>query len=339
MRQVNWSTSAHHYEMSYFLPGLKSLWRDEVKSIVFDFDPDNELSIYEKNQRLGSPSHWRFYFAFDKPSYALDDNLIINFLRTASADWKSAANMLRKLAVRPHGTPAHYLDVFLDRLLDQRDKFDSSIAVGIARAFADMMDEVSRSIAARFSGGDPWEKVLRLLGKEVGPYFKEIVSEGRSLNWLADAVRDQGFAFGFGEEASSRPGRQWMERSEFDEVVAIILKRFRDEGLPKIFDLPEPLEVLLCWHQLGDAAELKREFAKAAESEEIFLKGLNALRTWASSSERGLYRYLSRQIVSYFMDEKIARERLQNIMRGPASDARNIGMAGELLAAWNASKL
>jgi hypothetical protein len=198
---------------------------------------------------------------------------------------------------------------------DQADSFAADEQIGMAWAFADMMDELPRGGPRQFTDSDPWRKSLRLLGAAVAPHFTQIVSDGRSINWLAVAMRDQGFALGVANRDRSAPDRQWLTRAEFDNAFTAILVRFRDMGLDTIFALPEPAQVLFCWDQLGDSSrELIRLLAeKTKDDDEMFIRALGAMRSWVVSSDKGIYHALQPEIVSHFFDVGAVLARLRNI--------------------------
>src|SRR6185437_9867109 len=81
-----WSPALARMAISEFLPGLRTFDPTNKDSAVFEFSSFDELRQFEKSRRLGSPSHWRMYFAFDTPSYAIDDAEIANFRRWAGQD-------------------------------------------------------------------------------------------------------------------------------------------------------------------------------------------------------------------------------------------------------------
>jgi hypothetical protein len=89
--------------------------RDGEQIDVFKFE-DGELNAYEQARRLGSPSHWRGYFAFALPSCAVTDDEVVALREVARTDPAEAASVLRKALDRPHERCGHFLDVLLDPL-------------------------------------------------------------------------------------------------------------------------------------------------------------------------------------------------------------------------------
>ena len=201
-------------------------------------------------------------------------------------------------------------------------------------AFAEVMDDVARHTEVRISGrSEIWDKTRLILRKNPPPDFLAVVKKGKSINWLANILRDQGFAFGLPKGYRSYPENAWLKRDEFDECVRVIVGRFDTLGMRKIFALPAPMDVLFCWSQLGDPDEVKKRFFEATSTDTKFLRALEALRGWANSSSNGVYHPLYAQYVVYFADPESVRERLEQLSIKSGSGPRS-AKAKELLGAW-----
>jgi len=194
------------------------------------------------------------------------------------------------------------------------------------------MDEMPRDPYVYFGASDPWRLAAKVLGKPVASEFADIVLEGRSLSWLAFVIRDQGFALSRENGGNSAAELHWLDQHEFDSALERIIDRFRQQGLEMVFAAREPLQILFCW-KLGDAEGLKQLVTKAISSDETFLKLLQVMRSWVSSSNRGLYQSLHASIVGEFMDKEIALSRLRNMAHG-SSAGEYPKRAQELLSAW-----
>ena len=336
LEPLGWSAAPFRSGIDEILPGLKKFAVEGAREGVFNFDPAGELNDFEHGRRLGSPSHWRFYFAFSRPSYAIDDGELGAFLQTAAADWQGAAAFLRELLDREHSTKGYYIDVLLDRLKTAPSPLTDVQQLGMARAFADMMDEVPRPKGVRYED-DAWRAATRLLGKAVGPQFADIAGNGKSINWLAIVLRDQGWALGVANPDRTEPSRQWLTQQGFDQARTVILHRFREMGLPAIFELPEPAQIMWCWYQLGDPDELKRLIMEATETDDMFVRCLIAMRHWVSSSHDGVYMALDRQTVTTMMDEISVKERLERILTDVKTSAEIRKSVQSLLSHWEDS--
>lgn len=333
LKEMKWSSVRGRSRMTYFLPGLAAFEANREKGSVFDISSRNELLPYERGKRLGSPIHWRYYFAFEKPSYGIDDTQFTTFLRTAAENWNVAAGILRELARQPHQDPGRQLDLFLDQFDERLDHASPAEQVGTAEAFAEVMDEFTR-FGAQFSDRDPWRKAAKLLRRSVGPHFKRIVSERSSICWLAFVVREQGYALGVNDKGRELPDRQWLTRYEFDQALSTIIERFRSMGIISIFDTPGPIYILFCWLLFGDSNELRTAIDLAAREDAIFIKALHAMKNEVVSSVKGLHASLEENVVASFMDSKAAKERLDRIWGDEKLDKDLRQSAGELLSIW-----
>lgn len=334
MKDLKWTSVRGRVGITYFLPGLGAFDSEGEKGNVYQLRSRDDLLPYERDKRLGSPIHWRFYFAFEKPSYAIDDSQLATFLRTAAKDWRQAAVALRGLARKPHHDPGRELDLFLDQFGDRLEQASPAEQIGTAEAFAEVMDELPRAPGVNFSDSDPWRKAAKLLKSSVGPHFERIVVERASICWLALVVRDQGFALGVLDPDRKLPDRQWLTREEFNRALSRILARFRSMNLISIFEEPEPLHILYCWEMFGDSNELRSAIDRAAKDDVIFIKALQAMRTWVISSDKGLYASLEERVVASFMDDKATKERLRRIGGDDSVGDELRQSADELLAAW-----
>ncbi len=183
------------------------------RSSIFQRD---ELAKFERAKRLGSPSHWRQYFALDMPSYAIKDEEVSTFRRASKDDTVEAAGFLIKLVERPHERPGHFVDLLLDRLSDApRDSFSSEEIRGIVSVFAHAMDDVAaKSKEFTYSGrSEIWQKSTYLLHFDDPSHFNNVVASGDSINWLSYVVRDQGFAHGLPTGSREYPEHQWLTRT------------------------------------------------------------------------------------------------------------------------------
>jgi hypothetical protein len=183
--------------------------------------------------------------------------------------------------------------------------------------------------------GEIWRKATRLLRLEVSSNFQKIVTDGKSINWLANVVRDQGFAHGLPEGNRTYPDDQWLTKAELDEAIKIIIKRFQEIGLQAVFRLPSSMTALYCWYQLGDKTDLRKAFADAIQSDKRFLVAMNALSGWANSSDVGIHHPLYRHVVEYFMSADEAKARLESLADSSAENVVLRDKAKKLLGEWD----
>lgn len=336
MEEHGWASHAYISGINSFLPGVGSfVFDDEKKRKVFDFS-SNELSEFEANRRLGSPSHWRQYFAFEAPSYALKDSDISEFLKACSTAVKTAKTVLFGLLERKHDRRGHFVDLLLDRLLDlPKASLSQSEADGMLSVFALTMDDLARETKniEEFGRSEIWRKGVRLLGRQKPSQFIELVPKAKAINWLSNVVRDQGFAHGLPTGNRSYPERQWLSQEELNEASLLITRRYETFGVSKILGLPSPLDVLYCWVQLGDQSIARQYLAAATRDDVDFLSAIEAMRGWQNSSATGVTYPLRDDVIKNFFDAEETRKRLSNLSQeGQNRKVRR--QASTLLAAW-----
>ncbi|WP_271554280.1 KAP family P-loop NTPase fold protein [Bradyrhizobium sp. CCBAU 45394] len=336
MGKYGWSSRAYITGINSFLPGVGSFaLDDEKKRKVFDFSRD-ELSMFEASRRLGSPSHWRQYFSFEAPSYALKDGDIGAFLKACVEGATNAKAVLWGLLERPHEQPGHFVDLLLDRLLDlPAGSLSLTAADGMLAAFSLAMDDLARKSEGieEFGRSELWRKGSLLLQRQRPSQFVDVVPKARAINWISHVIRDQGFAHGLPEGDRSYPDSQWLSRDDLDESIRQVTTRYESFGVKRIFNLPSPLDALHCWVQLGDEAIVRQHVAAAVEDDKGLLQALEAMRGWQNSSDTGVTHPLRDEVVGRFLDAKETFARLSALAReGRSRSIRR--QAAELAAAW-----
>ena len=125
------------------VPGIQPGDGVEDKDRLFNRGDKVEISSFERDRRLGSPQHSRYYFAFSKPAGALEDKDLYNFISSTEAgedlEDLSTALMQEK---RPQGGTK--FDLLIDRLnrYDERGLQNEAIP-SILMALANCMDKAA----------------------------------------------------------------------------------------------------------------------------------------------------------------------------------------------------
>ena len=314
-----------------FLPGLKTFAFGKDEASVFNFETA-DFAILEEGKRLGSPSHWRRYFAFDKPTYAIDDDEVLAFRKMAGSNYLEAARFLKDLFAKPDRKRGYRVRVLLERLAALPDQsISAEEASGTAAAFASVMDSLAhRREKDEFGENAIWRLAAKILKRDDPDNFANLVRTGASENWLAYVLRQ--------EEVAGNRQDGWLSTVQFHDAVSLLVARFKllESG---IFEKPEPLQILFCWLQLGDSDEVRSFIAEATKSDEGFLNGLDALRGWSDSSVRGVYFPLYKQFVAHFMDDEMALMRLKKLAGTEGSEQILHEKAKELLEEWSEQNL
>ena len=316
-QDIGWRIDRDRYGIDEFLPGLK-YYTDNEKPRVFDVEK-GELERLENDRRLGSPSHWRYYFSFDAPSYAMDDDILARFTRAVVTSPQEALSVLHQVILRPHATqPGHYyFEVFLERLFDQRVSLKPDQLIGLATILSQVMDDVGQPPGINFGRQIAWNRAITLLASPVSPHLAKLVKDAPAINWLADVIRDQAFVLGVPDQSTARSERQWISREHFDASLKALLLRFNEMGIAGIIKKPVPLAMLYCWQQLGDKNELSAAINAEISSDFGLLQFLDALKTWIATSNKGVYQHIRPEVVGHFLDYAVVRERLKKFSDDP----------------------
>jgi hypothetical protein len=194
------------------------------------------------------------------------------------------------------------------------------------------MDTFSKKTDERKKSGtsELWRRTCLLLQKAKPDNLLNLVAEGKSMNWLAYVVRDQGFAYGLPEGHRTYPESQWIGRENLDAMIATIVARFEHVGMRALFKMPFPLDALFCWQQLGSADAVQAAFLEATKEDLAFLQGMEALRGWSNSSSTGISYPLRTSYLKLFIDPDHAQARLKEMKSKKAFKKK----ASELLKDW-----
>jgi hypothetical protein len=335
MQSLGWGDSALHSGLTELVPGLKSYTFGSSTRQLFEFE-GGELLRFERDKRLGSPSHWRQYFAYEAPTYAITDVEIDLLKDTAVTDNAAAAAQLRAIISRPHQSRGHYLDVLLDRLADRSMPFLPTELRGMALALADVLDDAAAQADEfkSFGKSDIWRRANVFFTRTDSKDFQEIVETARSINWLADFLRTQ--------EVSARNRAHdalWLSQQEFSSAVNSLISRLGQITPDKLFKLPEPMAVLFLWMQHGDPNDVKGFLKNASRSNEGFISTLRLMRGWVNSSSTGVSHPVRESYVRLFMDAAKAKLRLQHLAAGKKARSDLQAQAKELLRDWEAEEV
>ncbi|KRQ03325.1 hypothetical protein AOQ71_31880 [Bradyrhizobium manausense] len=335
LERFGWHERLFLSGLDEILPGLKQLRysREGADFDVFKFE-QGELEYFERGRRLGSPSHWRGYFAFALPTYAVKDSELFELRAACKSNPDAAASLIRSMLARPHERPGHFLGVLLDRLMDEPVGYDKEESAGLFYAFTETMDDVERTTGFNDTEGRNaiWETSRFLLRKNSPSNLIQVLKDGASLSWLSFIMRDQGFALGKPEGHRSNPENAWVTENDFQEAIAVTIGRFEHIGMKEIFELPAPLNPLFCWAQLGDQADVKARFLEATKTHAEFLKAVGTFKGWANSSNTGVHHPIHAQYIAYFADPDDVYARLNRLAFNGKPKHREVAKA--LLAEW-----
>ena len=332
-------------ELEEVLPGLDpggGDGRDRERLRVFNDLRGEGINRFVSSGRLGSPEHYRYYFAFAHPAGALSDEQVQAFIEVAGQAPNEATQMLAKFIeqLRPQG--GTMAEVLIDRLTTWADRIPGGAILGIITSLAHTMDDAALSApAGDFGQHGAWvsaERAVTVLLKRATADVRElsliaIFEEGRALGWATQILRDEIFSHGhYGDHA--QPEQQWLlSASEFRDVLVTMLRRYRETPAAELMRVPELISLLYAWKQGSGTEEARAWVAAQTETDDGFFAFLSCLRSWAANSELGVYRPLKRRNLIDFLDYDHALRRLDGILLSEDASEHSRKLASELLEA------
>ena len=144
----------------------------------------------------------------------------------------------------------------------------------IALALADVLDEAASEADEfkMFGRSEIWRKANLFLVRTKPEDFGEIVTNAKSINWLADFLRTQATD----SRKQAREGL-WLSQSEFSSAVDSLIDRLANLTKDELFALPEPLSALFLWLQHGDPSQLRLYLKIASRSHQGFISVLHLM--------------------------------------------------------------
>lgn len=314
--------------------------RGDNSRIFQNLTPD-ALAVFVRHRRLGSPQHYRLYFAFAEPSGALKDEEVQVFLSLLDNDPEQARERFAQFAstARPQG--GVMAEVLIDRLIAWIDRIQPAVVPRIFGAFAFALDNVARQTRrADFGEHRAWNLAaravtlfMRMHGVDRAACLRELFSEGRSLGWLTSILRDEIFAHGLYGDRVEPEDQRLLTQQEFTWTLDTMLHRYRSEDPEVLLNVPNLLSLLYGWLQGGGEDQVREWVAARIETDEGLLALLSRLRGYANASDIGEYFPLRRRDLDHFMDFDNAEIRVNAIRSNLQATEHQRRLAEELATA------
>lgn len=308
---------------------------------------NQEVSSYVRDKRLGSPQHFRYYFALSAPQESISDMAFAIFLENAQHYPPRAVVQLTELAsvLTPQGRVA--AQPLLDRLKGGGIASVAPLALpGIAEALAATMDAAALTVG-RGDWGEYWiwrdaARVLESIWKKIGAgqsrvgLTQGLFASGASIGWLTEILRGEIFDHGlYGDQ--KKPQDEWL-LSEKELAVAAeeLLRRYRELTAADLHRIPRVISVFYAWIQYDSdlAEEVKRKVVDLCREDVDFLKMLNEMRSWHATNDVVSYP-LKASNVARFLNVEEVLSRLNKLAAG--SDSNLARQASELVGAFSSS--
>ncbi len=337
------------FELERLLPGIDDglMTRDEAgRRRVFN-NLSNGINQFVADKRLGSPQHYRYYFAFSAPAGALSDEQVHVFTSTAERAPADAIAVFADLAKtnRPQG--GSMAEVLIDRLVALSDRIPETSIPGIFASLAENMDDVAL-LSRDIDFGQPraWESASRavevLLKRVNGEYryscIQTLFAKGRALGWLTSLLRREIFSHGhFGDRVEPEHQRL-LTASEFATVLETMLGRYLSASAKQLLNVPNLMSLLYGWQQGSGTDEAKKWVEAQTAADAGLLAFLSRARGRVVSSADGVYYPLKRHDLERFLNYEDALQRVRHIESNADTQAADRELAKELLVAFDQGK-
>jgi hypothetical protein len=332
------------FDLAQWLPGVDGgagLERDRERRRVFNDLGGGTLNRFISARRLGSPQHYRDYFAFAEPAGALRDEEAQAFIDLAEGQPDDAVGMLETLASKARPQGGVMAEVLIDRLIAAAEHVPTAAVPGVFAAFSAVLDTIARVSPERdFGEVAAWRsarRAVQLLLKRVPQEDRQVclrrLFEGPALGWLASLLRSEIFSHGLYGDKSEPESQRLLTAAEFEVVLRTMLKRFSETPPDKLMRAPNLMSLLYGWMQGGGADEARQWVEKQTSTDSGLLTFLSHARGWAANSNIGVYYPLRKNDLQNFLDYEEAVRRVRAIAASSTASEADRDLAAELLVA------
>lgn len=281
------------YAISGFIPGIER--DDDPKKAVYvntGMEKSRELA---KRKRLGSPFHYKFYFALSAPTTVLADDEIDELIQLAAASPEDLASRLKQMShsERMHGQS--WLVHAVQRMQTVvAEHADDRVAQNTVIAFAEVIDDATRSgmnrhfmmrDITRAQVRDMTDILLKRLSDsqpDVRKAFWQRLLATKSLSWLvADFLRKHLHDNGLVGDRAVHADARVVTPKELTLAKRTLRERLENEETRSSLEsLPELGSFMYGWRELC-GTKMARQWAKQLlddpERLVTFLLGLRSL--------------------------------------------------------------
>jgi hypothetical protein len=326
MGSASSSHDARRTALTSVLPGVDFDFEkvDGNSTMVLTLYGSADISMLIRAKRLGSPQHYRYYFALSAPQNSISDKEFSIFLDSAQNSPEAAVAQFTRLTTTLTNQERLASQALMDRLQGNAIQVVPENALpGILFSLADNMDAAAIKIG-RGDWGEYWiwreaEKIVEAIWPKLSVdtrhhMAKKIFGSGTSIGWLTDIFRDEIFAHGI-YGAREKPESEWLlSRDELDIAATKLLRRYRGLTSEDLERLPGIASLFFAWKQYepNSLGEIQAKVAELCQDDENFLKFLQRMRSWKATN--GIVSFpLRESSLSPFMDVDQLRDRLINL--------------------------
>jgi len=323
-------TPRSRWTMRELVPGLKTLKSDEPEGLVYGETSAREMRELVDAKRLGSPFHYRYYFALAPARTVLPDTEYKKVLDAALHGREQVGRVLADLYRSPRHAGGNWLSQFFNRLDGFTGNGCSPAQIqNLMLGITDIMDEVLRgedALHSRHQGSareaeDAMGQLYRYLAskdeKESQQIVLHVLEYGGSVTWLCGYfMRSEFHRHGMpdGRQATYPEGRM-LSSDSINHAIRIVrarMTKYASDG--EIVASPDLAMALYGWRDSGADADARSWAESYVKVDENFVDFLLRMRSWAMSDR--VYLPLHRKSVANFLNIDDMDARLARIAEG-----------------------
>lgn len=253
------------WNLRRFVPGVANV--EEADKRVFNTMNSAAVSEAVALKRLGSPLHYRFYFALTGPKTVMPDGVFNELLQLAKDNPDQLTTRFTEEVRKRRSSGKTWFEHVLDRLDDECiAALDEDQLAGVLKALSDMMDVALEEDGEHRAFDLSLDAVANRVAKrclsrlvELNParqpiVVQEMAADGVAINWLVGKFfRSQLFQHGrVGDQAEHH--EQWEISDEvLNGAIEILKERVRrPETKALIANLPDVSGYLYGWLNLTE---------------------------------------------------------------------------------------
>ena len=316
------------YHMNFFLPGLKKEYKNKPGGgtsdwVVYADLNDDSLAQHIAEMRLGSPKHFRYYFAFTKPKNAVSDSDYSTFVSLLNESKSESISQFSVFCETRMDSGTVLAESYMNRIRTiDLETFSIAQSKNIISCLAESMD-IAALVTGRGDWGRYWiwndaKKLFNDAFKAIpqairGNVLKSMFLSGTAIGWLSVVLRNETFDHGRQGDSPKHEEERLMTSDQLDSITDLYLNRLKVIKPEDIIEIPNFSNAMYAW--LQGSAEGKKEIRKwlagYIKTDIGLLKFLNSMRGWTASSI--VYYPLRKNSIEDFVDYKEARNRVEKI--------------------------
>ncbi|MDX0500740.1 hypothetical protein GOD03_31395 [Sinorhizobium medicae] len=312
------------WSVAEFIPGVQD--DENPQARVFQTEHSSQIANYLAGKRLGSPVHYRFYFALTGPRTVLPDDKVNELKQLAGSDIPGLSAKLVDYIRAPRPLGQSWFEHILDRFaLSELRTLSIGQLSGLATALGGVADiAVKEKNEIRFYSRTLADKTEFLMGNILdvlrerdaqarNELLQTIFTQSPSLGWLvASFFRQELFDHGVVGDRAKRVEDRHLTVDELDTCRQILQERLAAVAADgSLASLPDLASILYGWRDMAGIDEPRAWVTDFIADDSNLIRLLLELRGMTVSDR--VYRPLRNSTIELFMDREAVLQRLAEL--------------------------